>query len=226
MTLQEISDGFDTMLNSFPNNGGSSLNLDEYEKSLLLTQAQDQLLIELYTGRNLKGSSFEETEELRSYLRTLIKTGYGEKITNGSFNKLSDDSQFFSIPDDVLFITYEKAIIGDSKKCTPKTIDITPVTQDEYSKVENNPFRGPNRRRVLRIDYSSEVVELISKYNIDEYLIKYIQRPTPIILCPLEGVSINGFNTPTECKLDSVLHMELIRKAVILAYSVAQKSTK
>lgn len=37
MTLQEISDGFDTMLNSFPNNGGSSLNLDEYEKSLLLT---------------------------------------------------------------------------------------------------------------------------------------------------------------------------------------------
>ena len=73
MTTKEFSDAFDTMLNSY-SDFSSILAFDEYEKSLFLTQAQEQLIVELYSGRNNKALSFEMTEELRSSLKGLIKT--------------------------------------------------------------------------------------------------------------------------------------------------------
>jgi hypothetical protein len=48
--------------------------LDEYEKSLFLTQAQEEIVINLYNGKNPYGDSFESTEELRRYLDELVKT--------------------------------------------------------------------------------------------------------------------------------------------------------
>ena len=57
MTTKEFSDAIDSLL--MPHN----ITLDEYEKSLFLTQAQEQIVIELYSGRSNKVSSFESTEE-------------------------------------------------------------------------------------------------------------------------------------------------------------------
>ena len=60
--------------------------------------------------------------------------------------------------------------------------------------------------------------ELISKYNITEYLIRYLVKPTPIILIDLEdGLTINGLDTITECNLNPVIHRTLLNLAVKLA---------
>ena len=78
MTNQEFSDSFDTILNSHFSGAPAmqgDIVLDEYEKSVFLTKAQDELVIGLYSGRNDTGASFEETEELRRYLANLVKCG-------------------------------------------------------------------------------------------------------------------------------------------------------
>ena len=59
MDLNEFSNNFDVLLNSFSE--GNSIELDEYEKSIFLTTAQEELVLELYDGTNPKRQSFEST---------------------------------------------------------------------------------------------------------------------------------------------------------------------
>jgi len=77
MTIQDFSDGFDTLVNSYNRrqNFGEqdSLSFDEYEKSQFLTKAQEELVIAWYSGRNSYGEGFESTEEARRYLSTLVR---------------------------------------------------------------------------------------------------------------------------------------------------------
>ena len=217
MTTKEFSDAIDSLL--MPHN----ITLDEYEKSLFLTQAQEQIVIELYSGRSNKVSSFESTEELRSNLRDLIKT---EVLTKSTQNNkgVSKYSNFFIKPPDVLFITYEFATLSDEgAKCkNGDIISVIPITQDELEKVLKNPFRGTSIRRALRLDNSQNIIEIISKYNIKDYTIRYLAKPTPIVTAnlaesSLESVSIDNVNTITECKLDSAIHRPILERAVALA---------
>ena len=83
MTTEEFSNEFDTLLNSYSNTAlfgkPSNIELDEYEKSIFLTKAQEEIIINIYNGKNSFKDSFERTEEIRRYLSNLIKTSI---ITN------------------------------------------------------------------------------------------------------------------------------------------------
>lgn len=218
MTNKEFSDGFSTLLNSFgitPN-----ITLDEYEKSTFLTNAQEQLIIDIYSGRNIiYGKSFEQTEEIRRYLSNLVKTYETSTKVIGKLG-LSQDSVFFKIPQDTWFITYEVAFLKDSRLGCWDGIDasVVPLPQDDLYRVKDNPFRGPSKDRVLRLDIKSDLAELISKYNVNKYLMRYISQPTPIILVDLpDGLSINGVSTESECELNPVVHRAILERAVQLA---------
>ena len=218
MTNKEFSDGFSTLLNSFgitPN-----ITLDEYEKSTFLTNAQEQLIIDIYSGRNvIYGKSFEQTEEIRSYLSNLVETYETSTKVTGKLG-LSQDSVFFEIPQDTWFITYEVAFLKDSRLGCLDGIEasVVPLPQDDLYRAKDNPFRGPSKDRVLRLDIKSDLAELISKYNVDKYLMRYISQPTPIILVDLpDGLSINGVSTESECELNPVVHRAILERAVQLA---------
>lgn len=209
MTNPEFSIEFDILYNNISSNKAPGLN--EYEKSVFLTKAQEGIITELYSGRNTTYNSFEETEEQRRYLNSLIWTEECESISD-SINLTSDKSYVFSLPYDVMFITYEVATIEG------KDVSVYPVSQDELSKIIKNPFRGPSKNRVLRLDTTNNLVELISNYPIDNYKIRYIKKPNPIILTSLEdGLSINGTYIESECELDSSLHRVILDRAVALA---------
>lgn len=218
MTNKEFSDGFSTLLNSFgvtPN-----ITLDEYEKSTFLTNAQEQLIIDIYSGRNIiYGKSFEQTEEIRRYLSNLVETYETSTKVTGKLG-LSQDSVFFEIPQDTWFITYEVAFLKDSRLGCLDGIEasVVPLPQDDLYRAKDNPFRGPSKDRVLRLDIKSDLAELISKYNVDKYLMRYISQPTPIILVDLpDGLSIKGVSTESECELNPVVHRAILERAVQLA---------
>ena len=69
----------------------------------------------------------------------------------------------------------------------------------------------------LRIDIENNQVEIITPYTINKYLIRYIVKPTPIILVDLQDLSINGISSKTECSLNSLIHREILEYAVRLA---------
>lgn len=224
MTVEEFSNEFDTLLNSYytANNIGdttnpASIELDEYEKSMFLTKAQEQLIIEIYSGKNNVGDRFEGTEETRRYIEKLIKTAILTEKEEGT--GLSDKSVFFRLPDDLWFITYEAVTISDDNAgChNSMTSDVIPITQDEYYRISGNPFREPSFRRAFRLDYGDNIVEIISKYNISKYTVRYLSKPSPIILIDLNDLSINNISEKTECKLNSAIHRAILERAVRLA---------
>lgn len=233
MTNQEFSDTFTILLNSYNSQASfgeqasqREIVLDEYEKSVLLTQAQEEIVINLYTGRNSNSESFESTEELRRYLDNLIKTkvySQGDKLEDLNASSISSISVLYKLPDDLAFITLEQVTYGDeSLGCyNGVSVTVTPVTQDEYGQVKDNPFRGPTKYKVLRLDAGNNTVELISKYNIDKYLIRYLSKPEPIILEPLQGeLNINGYKEEMGCKLNPILHNTILKRAVQLALQI------
>lgn len=226
MTTKEFSDMFDTLLNSYSlqtsfgdTNSLREVVLDEYEKSVFLTRAQEQLIISYYSGNNSNGESFENTEEIRRYLSSLIKTAEISPSNDSSYKKLTAKSQLFTLPNDVWFITYESASLGSSSDAclNEKKLDVVPVRQDYFHRVNRNPFRGPSERRALRLDIEGKRVELVSDYTINKYLIRYIVKPSPIILTDLEGVSIDGVSTEQTCALEESLHKTILDLAVRLA---------
>lgn len=224
MTIEEFSNEFDVLLNSYAANnpfgtGQGPTQLDEYEKSVILTEAQESIVRDLYNGK-LTGDGFESTEEQRRNLESLVNT---LELTSKDISKpkMSDNSEFFQLPSDVWFITYESVLLSDeSLGCKNNTrVDVIPVRQDEYHNIKNNPFRGPSDKRVLRIDTGSSVIELISKYTIQSYFIKYLSKPKPIILQDItdENLSINGETKRMGCELNTVLHRTILERAVALA---------
>jgi hypothetical protein len=227
MTTNDFSSQFDVLLNSYAvaarfgsTDNPGTIELDEYEKSLLLTKSQEDLTIELYTGRNSMGTSFEETEEMRRYLSKIVKEAKLEPITTSSDKPLGIDSnsKFFTLPADLWFITYESVWVSDGKCKSMKTMDVYPVTQDEYHKIKRNPFRGANDRRALRLDLSDGVIEIVSKYTVTEYYLRYLRRLQPIILTNLgNDQDIEGVNTVSECELPETLHQRILDRAVQLA---------
>lgn len=225
MTTEEFSNEFDTLLNSY--SGSTSygeeykfpITLDEYEKSVFLTNAQEEIVISMYNGKNPYGDSFERTEELRRYLSDLIKT-YKTTDKKVGYTGLSKSSVFFELPDDLWFITYEAVNLKDNELgcINGKDISVIPITQDEYHRIRKNPFRGTNERRALRLDLSGKVVEIVSKYNVESYLVRYLSRPAPIILTDLtDNLSINDISVKTECELNPVIHRAILDRAVKLA---------
>lgn len=242
MTTEEFSNEFDVLLNSFSpltSSGGmlTSIGLNEYEKSVYLTQAQEAIVLSLYNGKNPFGESFEQTEELRRYLDVLER---GESLTpvsgydamNAS-NAISKHGAIFLLPKDVWFITHEYVNYGNtnvSEECrdTLNEVAVVPVTQDEYNRIKKNPFRGANIRRALRLDigkpsnYKSDgtIVQIISPTDmaILSYHINYISKPSPIILVDLpDNINIEGSNKAQTCLLNEALHRTILQKAIQIA---------
>ena len=224
MTTEEFSNEFDVLLNSYSNveSFGKAPNiteLDEYEKSVFLTKAQESIVKDLYNGR-LTGEGFESTEEQRRYLDALVST---LELTskNLTIPQMESNSKFFSLPPEVWYITYESALLSDETLgCKNNTVvEVVPVRQDEYNRIKKNPFRGPSDRRVIRIDTGASTVELISKYNIESYFIKYLSKPKPIILEDItsDNLSIDNEREKMECSLNTALHRPILERAVALA---------
>lgn len=225
MNVQELSNLFDTLLQPYitKDNFGkqNTLAFDEYEKSIFLTKAQEQIVLELY-------QELEQSEEVRKYLSNLIKTDnyapvgeQDETLINNNFK-----SYKVEISNDILFIIYEQCTLSDENNCiNNKIVSVVPTIHDDLDKVLKNPFKSPNRRKVIRLDFDNKI-ELISKYNISNYKVRYLKKPNPIILVALEdNLSINNGDTKvSNGETNPILHERIVQRAVQLAVQSKVKS--
>ena len=225
MNVQEFSNSFDTLLQPYIAKESFSeqnnLAFDEYEKSIFLTKAQEQIVLELY-------QELEQSEEVRKYLSNLIKTDnyvpvgeQDETLINNNFK-----SYKVEINNDILFMIYEQCTLSDENNCiNNKIVSVVPTIHDDLDKVLKNPFKSPNSRKVIRLDFDNKI-ELISKYNISNYKVRYLKKPNPIILITLEdNLSINNGDTKvSNGETNPILHERIVQRAVQLAVQSKVKS--
>ena len=225
MNVQEFSNSFDTLLQPYIAkeffSEQNNLAFDEYEKSIFLTKAQEQIVLELY-------QELEQSEEVRKYLSNLIKTDnyvpvgeQDETLINNNFK-----SYKVEINNDILFMIYEQCTLSDENNCiNNKIVSVVPTIHDDLDKVLKNPFKSPNSRKVIRLDFDNKI-ELISKYNISNYKVRYLKKPNPIILVALEdNLSINNGDTKvSNGETNPILHERIVQRAVQLAVQSKVKS--
>lgn len=227
MTNEEFSNGFDTLVSSYrrfkdfdKQETFDSLEFDEYEKSFYLTKAQEELVTAYYSGKNMYGDYFELTEEMRRLLDSLVKTvKYSSSISPG-IQKVSETSKMYQLPDNLAYVIMEQVIYQDNTLGCGDGFraNVQPVRHDEYNKIKENPFRGPTKYKALRLDCGDNIVEIISKYNIKEYLVRYVEMPSPIILEDLPNdLTIDGQAQAMECQLNPLLHETILERAVLMA---------
>ena len=223
MDVQELSNLFDTLLQPFivKDNFGeqNTLAFDEYEKSIFLTKAQEQIVLELY-------QKLEQSEENRKYLSNLIKTG--NYVPIGEQDKTLINNTFKSykveIEDSVLFMIYEQCTLSDENNCVNgRIVSVIPTIHDDLDKVLKNPFKSPNNRKVIRLDFDNKI-ELISKYNVSNYKIRYLKKPNPIILVKLEDLNIDKKQEVSNGETNPILHERIVQRAVQLAVQSKVKS--
>lgn len=221
MTTAEFSLEFDILYNNIKSQ--SAPGLDEYEKSVFLTQAELLYVLQLV-------HSTELTEKERRILEKLVKQEVltTKDTSNSSGAKISTDSVFYTLPSSALEIKFEELNIIDDT--VTKDINIQPIKLDEYLIQKNNPFKKPKSYGLnsvaWRLDYGGETnstIEIVppNGVTVNSYKVRYIKKPAGIILVDLttiaSGLTINGNTAAATCQLNSSCHLEILNIAVNLA---------
>ena len=240
MNTTEFSLQFDIYYNSIASNQAPPV--DEYEKSVFLTNAQRDLIVDIYSGR-IKVMSFESTEEARRYLAPLVvNIKYedlvrDENISYHPYKLFQHEVQVEGqsvvedyFPKDICYIVMEYANLSGDECLKDERIEVIPITHDELLRTLKNPFRGMTDRRVLRVD-ENNLLYLYSKKDLKSYNIVYVKNPSPIIVADLSvygpQATVEGKQIVTECQLPEIFHREILNRAVLAAkqaYTNVQQS--
>jgi len=242
MTAEEFKEEFNLRYN---NALEGAPGLDTFEISSYLTIAQEQYVKTHYDGTKDMSTAFEYTEKCRRVLSPLVRNVIVDSpltsvLSDSSENplqgKMAESSSFWAIADNVMYIVAETVIWGGTRpagKNAPledyNITQVIPVTHDEFHLSYKNPFRKPSRRKVWRMDSFVQggklVVELIPSKDfptIQEYRVRYLAKPKPIIVESFEqaddtaglGLTIEGYNVLSTCQLNDFTHREIINIAV------------
>lgn len=213
MTGQEFCNEFDILYNSICSN--EAPGLDVYEKSVLLTEAQEELIKECYSGQS---SSFEINEAIRRSLDSLVK--FVNLTPSEEVSPIK--GTVYTLPEKLWLITYESVKLVDPQSCRNNSeLMVVPTTHDEYNRIRRNPFRGPGKTHALRLDIGPSKVSIVSIYPVGSYTVGYISKPPPIILKDLESPwEIDGESRASDCILNSYTHRYILERAVRKAAAI------
>lgn len=201
MTTSEFSNMFDTLLNSFNTQAQfgdqasrQEIVLDEYEKSVLLTQAQDLVVKSYFDGSlNYQGQGFDDSTRRQVDFSSLVKVA--ELSASDATTKFDDRGIMFKLPKvgntadtcEVLFILNEK-IECQVLTATPstygakKTYVVVPISYKEYDREMSKPFAQPLKKQAWRLFQNDSTgydvdSELIVKQSIAD---KYKATPSAV----------------------------------------------
>ena len=236
MNTQEFSREFNILYDNIASQGAPGLN--EYEKSVFLTRAQEDIVRKYFDYKeNIKQEGEGESMERSIDFSELIIPTKAAFVDSSSIVLTDPRSILYKVEDDIFFIQ-NNVIRFTSNGSIFRTMGQV-LSNGEYNMLMTKSYPEPPRRItwiLMRKDaspnHNETHMEIIphSKFlgiadsNID-YTIRYIKRPEPIVLVDIEtdpeisgmGLSINGVNTVSECELNELLHPQILRRAVEMA---------
>lgn len=225
MTAIEFSDQFDVMYNNIMSNAAPGLN--EYEKSVFLTKAQDEVVKNYF---NPKGNKYQEgfdgsAKRQIDFSKLMKSSSISLSTSNTSFDARA---KVGTLPSDVLVVINE-VITLTSGGSPAGTRQVIPITYEEYTRLMSKPYKEPLKNQAWRLitgQTSAATIEVIINNNdiakSPAYKIRYVRKPNPIVVANLasavgDGVSVGGVSVMTECELDASIHQEILQRAVELA---------
>lgn len=220
MTNPEFSNEFDVLYNNITSN--QAPGLDEYEKSVFLTKAQDEIIKSYFDPRSNKvqeGFDGSQRRQIDFSSITEAVTYAGDMFGNPALFDPRSNSSAVEMPSDILMMLNERVKVIRNGEFSYLTV--VPIQFVEYDRLMSKPYKRPLKNQAWRVfNYSSDInwADLVVGPGdiIKEYTFRYVRRPKAIILSDLtdEGVSLDGEFKKQECELDPILHHEILQRAV------------
>lgn len=227
MTTKEFSLEFDILYNNIMS--GQAPGINEYEKSVILTKAQDQLIKNYF---NPLGNKYQEGHS-DNHKRTIdfsniIKSSNAITGTKG-VDTMYKDTMVYDRPKDILI---PRGFV--LRNIDMEELQVVPVSEEELTRLYSKPYKQPYKGQAYKLEDSStnKVYHIIvGKANINsgyKLYVRYVKVPAPIILVGMEEfenemgleegtLTINGVRTISECELDPAVHNEILDRAVNIA---------
>lgn len=216
----EFSNEFDVLYNNIMSNAAPGLN--EYEKSVFLTKAQEEIVKNHFNPNGNKyKEGLDDSPKRQIDFSELIKVAEGV-LTDTPPITFDNRAKVYNLPEDTFII------MNESIETNKGIRQIVPISYNDYSRLMSRPYKEPIKYQAWRIITTSIndiTVELIANSNetIQKYKVRYIRKPAPIITADLSSeygdITINGINTISECELNPIIHQEILQRAVELAKS-------
>ncbi len=132
---------------------------------------------------------------------------------------MRENTKSITLPPKLMYAINEMVEVNRNNKKT--LLQVVPVKFDEYSRLMCKPYKRPLKYQAWRLTNNDVVnkadIVVGPSDTLIKYTIRYVRRPNPIIVSNLDGLTIEGKGTATECELDPILHEEILQRAVELA---------
>lgn len=161
MLNSEFSNEFDVLYNSITSN--QAPGLDEYEKSVFLTNGQDDVLRAYFNPReNKPQQGFDDSKKRQIDFSALMKSLTLTPSLSGT--KFDDRSIVYKMPGDLLLFVNEA--------CKDKNFRyvVLPISYEEYDRLMLKPYQYPIKRGVWRLIVDSPVDFTVGKSEDFPYL--------------------------------------------------------
>lgn len=155
MTASEFSNQFDLLWNNIASNQSAGLN--EYEKSVFLTKAQNEIVKNYFNPKsNAKQEGFDSTAKRQADFSMLLKT-YSQRIGAYTADSPFDPRAFVvTFPKD-LFIVINEQVRDET---ATKLRQVIALQYPEYTKLMSKPYKEPLKFQAWRlITNTQEVTE-------------------------------------------------------------------
>ena len=228
MNAAQMEKEFEIAYESIASSGAPGY--EAYEKSILLTQAQNDIIKELV-------ASGAERDDIRALV-------IGPHIKTDTFSGSVVPSTMYPTAavfekdvSDMWLIVNER--VKETSSSTP--LEVKPVEHTFLDANLSNPYKKPQTgRHFWRLLQYGETTELFTTPNFviiglsdfDTYYINYLERPTPIMVPATVGtidgvtagssVVVSGMGTVTitasglSCAFNSLIHRDIVKRAAQL----------
>lgn len=162
MTIIEFSNQFDILYNNITSNQAPGLN--EYEKSVFLTKAQDEIVKNYFEASSLGNTvkkGFDDTILRQMDFSSLMATReYQDGIIGES--TLDPRAIVYDIPenDNVYIVINESLHLMDDNGVVKGVRQVVPLSYLEYSRLILKPFKQPVKNQAWRLITSGKRGEL------------------------------------------------------------------
>lgn len=231
-SAEEWSNTFDLSLNNITSNQAPGFS--EYEKSVFLTKAQNELVKNWYDASskgNVTGRGFDENA-IRQMDFSSLTVSVAEKPLDEASGS-DPRALVYSMPssDSVIAIINEQIGLAETSIDTisqaTELRQVIPLSYQEYMRLMSKPFKEPLKWQAWRLlsNGRAEVILTSSDRNAYKgrlYIMRYVKKPYPIILEDLSSygdITIEGKSAPQNpvCELSESTHDAILQRAVELA---------
>ena len=214
MTAQEFSSEFDLLYNNVSSNQAPGFT--EYEKSVFLTKAQDEIIKNYFTnvqGGNKYQQGIEDSEKRYADFSALLTAAELSAETAG-VTPFDERGKIFKLPDGTTPSGKPKVMIVITETFKTKkeanavtdldSYHVVPLRFYEYIRIMSKPSSDPLKKQVWKLMGNSESgngsIEIVPHWKdksnaTNKLVLKYIRKPYPIILEDLssQGLTIEGY---------------------------------